>query len=109
MGASSSSWWAFVTRVGGDSPPSDLNELAAYTRREREKFEALAEAHQHRMRELMSTALPLSPYTPASNAGGGGGFGRGGGETPASLSARLATVQRHFDEHRQAAAMVRAS
>ena len=35
------------------------------TRREREKFEALAGAHQMRMRELMSSSLSLSP-TPSA-------------------------------------------
>ena len=75
------------------SPPADLNELAAYTRREREKFEALAEAHQDRMRQLMSSSLPLSPATPGPNA-----------HTPGrgrAVHERLQDVQRHFDQHRQ--------
>ena len=31
---------------GADSPPQDLQELAAYTRREREKFEAARKANK---------------------------------------------------------------
>ena len=86
---------ALMTDDNPGSPPSDLNELAAYTRREREKFEALAEAHQERMRTLMSTSIPLSPGTPAARGA------REGGSTPSSVGKRLEDVQRHFESHRQ--------
>ena len=84
----------------GDSPPRDLNELAVYTRKEREKFEALAAAHQARMNELMSAALPLSPassaagLTPARSA-------PAAGAEQLSLRQRLEDVQRHFAENRE--------
>ena len=102
---------AGVSVGGADSPPSDLHELAAYTRREREKFETLTEAHQQRMRELMSTSIPLSPATPAPPRSAGW---RPGAPRPAWMGApsnqpaaqpsvheRLEEVQRHFDMHRQ--------
>ena len=88
---------ALMTGDSPGSPPSDLNELAAYTRREREKFEALAEAHQERMRHLMSTSIPLSPATPAAAR-----HAREGGTPSASVNhQRLEDVQRHFEHHRQ--------
>ena len=77
---------------GADSPPHDLGELAAYTRREREKFEALNAAHQVRMQSLMSSALPLSPDVGARAAA----RGEGGGST----QQRLEVVQRHFAQSR---------
>jgi hypothetical protein len=69
-----------------DSPPQDLGELAAYTRREREKFEALNAAHQQRMQQLMGPELPLSPDV-----------------APNANRHKLEALQRHFDESRQSA------
>ena len=69
-----------------DSPPQDLGELAAYTRREREKFEALNAAHQQRMQQLMGPELPLSPDA-----------------APNANRHKLEALQRHFDESRQSA------
>ena len=93
-----------------DSPPQDLYELAAYTRREREKFEALAESHALRMKELMSQTVPLSPATSASAlsaaaspfpTSGSAGRTASRHQQQPSLHERLADVQRHFDEQRQ--------
>ena len=107
-----------------DSPPQDLNELAAYTRREREKFEALNEAHAQRMRELMTQSVPLSPSTSAggaslaaspmvpptftlpstgrgASAAHAGGGRASAGPKPPSLHERLVDVQKHFEEMRE--------
>ena len=120
---SGSDRWGKGERRSPDSPPQDLYELAAYTRREREKFEVLAEAHSQRMRELMTQSVPLSPSTSAGGASlaaspmmlpafslpgtgraaaataGRWGIPAGEGKPP-SLHDRLADVQKHFEEHR---------
>ena len=48
------------------SPPGEVGALAAYTRREREKFEALSKVHRQSMQHLMSSMYQLSPTTSAS-------------------------------------------
>ena len=96
-------------RSSPDSPPSDLHELAAYTRREREKFEALAESHAQRMRDLMSQTVPLSPSTSAAGSVAASPMfmpppfqtaSGGGGASAPSLHERLSQVQKHFETRR---------
>ena len=74
------------------SPPQDLAALAAYTRREREKFEALSVQHRARMLELMTTSLPLSPCIPLQ-----------------SMEWHLASVKQHVDAHRPSSDELRAA
>ena len=115
------------TDVGGKNNgtrPAAGKDYEAYTRREREKFEALNEAHAQRMKELMTQSVPLSPSTsaggaslaaspmvpptytlPSTGRGAAAAFAGGGrgsaGPKPPSLHDRLSDVQRHFEEMRE--------
>ena len=77
------------------SPPQELSELAGYARRERDRFEALAAAHERRMAVLASTRPAVQ--TPAAAGGRVADAGSGAGD---SLAKRVRQLQRAFDEAR---------